>query len=66
MTTETVNQKTTKNLLQFCYTCAEAHTCDTEKKCIACWEANGLLNHQEEDKEGRELTTEELLVLYAL
>ncbi|MFC4102271.1 hypothetical protein [Paenibacillus xanthanilyticus] len=54
--------RTTRNLLQFCYTCHEAHECDTERKCIACWEALGI----EDEAVEAEQTTEELLVLYAM
>jgi hypothetical protein len=51
----------TVNYLKFCYTCQDAHQCDTEGKCVACWEEKGLLN-----KEAKvELTTEELLRQYA-
>ncbi|MFB9324856.1 hypothetical protein ACFFSY_02730 [Paenibacillus aurantiacus] len=53
---------TTRNLLQFCYTCQEAHECDTERRCIACWQANGTWV----EPANAERTTEELLVFYAL
>lgn len=52
----------TRNYLQFCYTCLDAHKCDTEAKCMACWEEKGLAAMEEE----KEPTTEELLMLYAL
>ncbi|MHA0857974.1 hypothetical protein [Paenibacillus sp. CMAA1364] len=29
--------ETTKNYLQFCYTCEDAHLCTTEEKCKSCW-----------------------------
>ncbi|MBH5317578.1 hypothetical protein I6N90_07155 [Paenibacillus sp. GSMTC-2017] len=52
----------TKNMIQYCYTCPEAHKCDTEEKCITCWEEKGLL--KKEDLE-EQLTTAQLLTLYA-
>ncbi|GKU78855.1 hypothetical protein [Paenibacillus sp. L3-i20] len=52
----------TKNMIQYCYTCPDAHKCDTEEKCKTCWEAKGLLK-KEDLKE--QLTTEQLLTLYA-
>ncbi|MFD0587382.1 hypothetical protein ACFQZE_05175 [Paenibacillus sp. GCM10027627] len=53
----------TEKMIKYCYTCPEAHKCDTEEKCIACWKEKGLLN-EEELKELE--TTEGLLKLYAL
>jgi len=51
-----------RNYMQYCYTCLDAYKCDTEKKCRACWEENGIAV----DEEPKELTTEELLRLYAM
>lgn len=51
----------TKNMIKYCYTCEDAHKCDTEEKCIACWEAKGIMKKEQKD----ELTTEELLREYA-
>ena len=28
----------TRNYLRFCYDCTDAAGCDTEAKCLACWE----------------------------
>jgi hypothetical protein len=39
--------ETSKNLLQFCYTCEDAHLCTTEEKCKACWTEQGILSEQE-------------------
>ncbi|MCR8659870.1 hypothetical protein [Paenibacillus endoradicis] len=52
---------TTKNLLQFCYTCPDAPNCETEEKCRACWTENEL----QDEKLEANLTTEELLRQYA-
>ncbi|AJS58413.1 hypothetical protein [Paenibacillus sp. IHBB 10380] len=38
---------TSKKLLQFCYTCEDAHACDSEEKCKSCWEEHGMLTEQE-------------------
>lgn len=42
---------TSKKLLQFCYTCEDAHLCDSEEKCQACWSEQGMLADQEEMNE---------------
>lgn len=52
---------TTRNLLQFCYTCADAHECTTEEICRECWAAKGLLD-EEDDVEANE--TQQLLMEY--
>lgn len=36
----------TRNLLQFCYHCEDAHLCTTEEDCKACWAANGLYEEE--------------------
>ncbi|WP_019638687.1 hypothetical protein [Paenibacillus fonticola] len=55
------NQDTvTRNLLQFCYTCEDAHLCTTEEMCKACWAENGLYEAEEAGAE----ETRELLQLY--
>lgn len=51
----------TRYLLQFCYSCEEARSCETEAKCEACFEEAGLLELGEQ----AELTTEQLLRMYA-
>ncbi|NIK79640.1 hypothetical protein FHS15_004801 [Paenibacillus castaneae] len=65
------NQKRfTNNYLQFCYTCLEAHQCDEESKCVACWEKNGIdIKEGMKDEvldETKDNQTEDLLKLYAL
>ncbi|MNZ65654.1 hypothetical protein D3C78_838520 [compost metagenome] len=52
----------TRNYLQFCYTCLDAHQCDTEGKCVACWDDKAQAAADEEQA----ITTEDLLRLYAL
>ncbi|QWU13944.1 hypothetical protein SAMN04487895_101204 [Paenibacillus sophorae] len=39
----------TKNLLQLCYTCDDAHQCQTEEQCKACWAENGMIPEQEDE-----------------
>ncbi|WP_256758505.1 hypothetical protein [Cohnella sp. WQ 127256] len=57
------NQNTiTNNYLQFCYTCQEAHQCENEKKCLACWEEKGIAAKEEY---AQTTTTEDFLRLYA-
>lgn len=53
----------TLNLLRLCYECPNARECETERKCVECFKAQGLID--EENREEDTLTTEELLVLYA-
>ncbi|WP_430522297.1 hypothetical protein [Paenibacillus brevis] len=58
---KTVNQENvTRNYLQFCYTCEDAHLCTTEETCQACWAEQGLCAAPEENAE----ETRELLQLY--
>lgn len=60
---KTTNQETvTRNLLQFCYTCEDAHLCTTEEICKACWTENGLY---EEKADGAEETQQLLQFYYA-
>lgn len=49
---------TTKNLLQFCYTCEDAHECTTEEICRECWAAKGLLDEEEQEDETKQLLME--------
>ncbi|WP_223066182.1 hypothetical protein [Paenibacillus caui] len=49
MKTPLFDNTTTRNLLQFCYTCADAHECTTEEICRECWAANGLLDEETEE-----------------
>lgn len=53
----------THNMIQYCYTCPQAHECDTEEKCIACWIEKGLIKKEDLQET---LTTEKLLKLYNL
>lgn len=47
-----VNQEVmTRNLLQFCYTCEDAHTCTDEEMCIECWAEKGMLTTEENGAE---------------
>ncbi|AOZ91020.1 hypothetical protein [Paenibacillus crassostreae] len=46
MTTFNYNKDITQNLLQFCYTCEDAHLCTTEEKCRACWTEQGLMTEE--------------------
>lgn len=58
---KTANQEVvTRNYLQFCYTCEDAHLCTTEEACQACWAEQGLCALPEENVE----ETKELLQLY--
>ncbi|GIO83093.1 hypothetical protein J25TS5_00250 [Paenibacillus faecis] len=58
---KTANQETvTRNFLQFCYTCEDAHLCTTEEACQACWAEQGLC---ERDAQATD-ETQELLQLY--
>lgn len=54
---KTNNQETvTRNFLQFCYTCEDAHLCTTEEACQACWAEQGLHEqHADVVDETREL-----------
>ncbi|MNZ67928.1 hypothetical protein D3C78_861860 [compost metagenome] len=60
---KTTNQETaTRNFLQFCYTCEDAHLCTTEEACQACWAENNLLDHE---MDGADDTRQLLLTYYA-
>ncbi|MFF2888301.1 hypothetical protein [Paenibacillus sp. NPDC057967] len=52
----------TENMIKYCYTCPEAHKCDTEEKCIACWEEKGIITKEDLEET---VTTEKLLKQYA-
>ena len=41
------NEQITRNFMQLCYHCDDAHRCDTEQKCMQCWEEQGLLHEDE-------------------
>ncbi|AWB44796.1 hypothetical protein DCC85_11580 [Paenibacillus sp. CAA11] len=59
---KTTNDVMTRNLLQFCYTCEDAHLCTTEEACRACWEENGMM---EQEADGTEETRQLLMEYYA-
>lgn len=50
----------TRNLLQFCYTCEDAHLCTTEDACMECWTRQGLLDNQADNVN----ETQQLLQFY--
>jgi hypothetical protein len=52
----------TKLYLQLCYTCLDAHNCETEEKCMKCWVEKETAYAEETMHD----TTEELLRQYAL
>ncbi|GIP55999.1 MULTISPECIES: hypothetical protein [Paenibacillus] len=52
----------TRNFLQLCYTCDDAHLCMTEEACQACWAEQGL---NEMETEGVHETRELLQFYYA-
>jgi hypothetical protein len=47
MTNQNRHAIITKYMIQYCYTCEKALECDTDEKCIACWEAKGLIEKGE-------------------
>lgn len=55
----------TVNLLRLCYNCEDAHLCETEEKCRACWTEQGLLPMENEDDEGLRETKELLQLIHA-
>ncbi|NWL90118.1 MULTISPECIES: hypothetical protein [unclassified Paenibacillus] len=60
---KTMNQEqTTRNYLQFCYTCEDAHLCTTEEACQDCWAKKGML---EAEHDGAEETRQLLQMYYA-
>ena len=50
----------TRNFMQLCYDCTDAHRCDTEAQCMACWLEQPAAEAADEADE-----TEKLLALYA-
>ncbi|MFD3257406.1 hypothetical protein ACE3MQ_02215 [Paenibacillus lentus] len=63
---KTNNQdQVTRNLLQFCYNCEDAHLCTTEEICKACWAENGLYEAETEAAAGAEETRQLLQFYYA-
>lgn len=41
--------KTTQNLMMFCYHCEDAAFCTTEETCKACWAEQGLYDQTENE-----------------
>lgn len=60
----TTQDTVTRNYLQFCYTCEDAHLCTTEDMCQACWAEKGLLDIEPE-ADGTEETRKLLFEYYA-
>ncbi|WP_138493530.1 hypothetical protein [Paenibacillus pinistramenti] len=60
MKTQLFDTATTRNLLQFCYTCTDAHECTTEEICRECWAAHNLLEEETEEVD----ETKQLLMNY--
>lgn len=58
----TTENTVTRNFLQFCYTCEDAHLCTTEKTCQACWAEAGLV---EMEADGAKETQDLLQMYYA-
>lgn len=58
----TVENAITRNFLQFCYTCEDAHLCTTEETCQACWAEAGLA---EMEADGAKETQDLLQMYYA-
>lgn len=54
----------TVNLLRLCYNCDDAHLCETEEQCRACWTEQGLLPI-EDVEEGQRETKEFLQMIHA-
>ncbi|MGZ7441564.1 hypothetical protein [Paenibacillus sp. TH7-28] len=60
----TTQDTVTRNYLQFCYTCEDAHLCTTEDMCQACWAEKGLLE-TEPEADGAAETRQLLFEYYA-
>lgn len=61
----TTQETVTRNFLQFCYTCEDAHLCTTEEMCQACWAENGLNEEFEVEADGAAETRQLLFDYYA-
>ncbi|MUG47490.1 hypothetical protein [Paenibacillus woosongensis] len=61
---KTDQDQVTRNLLQFCYHCEDAHLCTTEEACKACWAENGWFE-PEAEAAGAEETRQLLQFYYA-
>ncbi|MDO3412258.1 hypothetical protein QWJ34_21015 [Saccharibacillus sp. CPCC 101409] len=51
----TATSQLTRNYLTLCYNCQDAHLCETEEKCLACWSEQGLMDEETEASETNEL-----------
>jgi hypothetical protein len=58
MKTQLFDNTTTRNLLQYCYTCTDAHACTTEEICRECWAADPRTEENEETDEIRDMINE--------
>ncbi|GAA0137199.1 hypothetical protein YSY43_40400 [Paenibacillus sp. YSY-4.3] len=61
---KTNQDQVTRNLLQFCYHCEDAHLCTTEETCKACWVENGLYEAEAETEAAGAEETRQLLQFY--
>ncbi len=55
----TATNQLTRNYLNLCYNCQDAHLCESEEQCLACWAEQGVLEEETEASE-----TGQLLNLY--
>lgn len=65
MKTTAHEETVTRNYLQFCYNCEDAHLCTTEEQCKACWAEKGLDEAFEMEADGAEETRQLLFEYYA-
>lgn len=61
----TAQETVTRNFLQFCYNCEDAHLCTTEEMCQACWAEQGLDAELSGETGGAEETRQLLFQYYA-
>ncbi|WP_170308072.1 hypothetical protein [Paenibacillus dakarensis] len=54
----------TANLLRLCYHCEDAHLCESEEKCRACWTEQGQMA-EDHAEEGQRETKEFLQLMHA-
>ncbi len=43
----TATSQLTRNYLNLCYNCQDAHLCESEEQCLACWAEQGVLDEEE-------------------
>lgn len=63
MNTKLKEMDLTTFMLHYCYTCKDAHQCDTERKCLECFEAKRA---EVDKKQEADPTTKQLFTYYAL